>query len=261
MLPDTYGAKTSVFERLETMALLSLAIFCQRLANPSDKTVRESLKLENLMDLPNLLKGLHSDSDEGIAWVAEMLDRLLPALTPVRQDAEGFRIFIEEANIAWLPYPYAKELASKPGPFPRRQCLDQRRLIVGKVPAGRKIVVSHGWDTAFHISPNGTKMALIVEEMQRIGATADDDAIFVDFCVYIHSALNRALPSARSPVGAHRVSCCACAGAHASRLRWHARGLLHAQWHRPSGLRGAHPSRGAPISICHHGNVAHVRLL
>ena len=76
--------------------------------------------------------------------------------------------FEAEANIAWLPYPYVKELAKKGGPFPRRQCLDQRRLIVGKVPAGRKIVVSHGWDTAFHISPNGTKMALIVEEMQRL---------------------------------------------------------------------------------------------
>ena len=139
---------------------------------------RESLQLDKLMDLPNLLKDLRSDRGDGVGRIAEMLDWLLPLLTPVYHDAEGFRVFIEEANIAWLPYPYVKELASTPGPFPRRQCLDQSRLIIGKVPSGRKVVVSHGWDTAFHISPSGSKMRRILEEMERIGATAENDAVF-----------------------------------------------------------------------------------
>ena len=207
VLPATYGAQYTVFERLETMALLSLATFCQRLANRDDPAVQASIQLKKLMDLPNLLMGLHSDSDGGVGQVAEMLDRILPALTPVRYDAEGFRVFIEEANIAWLPYPYAKELASTPGPFPRRQCLNQSRLIVGKVPTGRKVVVSHGWDTAFHISPSGAKMRLVCEEMERIGAIADDDAIFIDFCV-TPVASNRTPP----PIALSQSSSCASRG-------------------------------------------------
>ena len=73
---------------------------------------------------------------------------------------------------------YVKDLASRAGPFPRRQCLQPSRLIAGRVPRGRKLVVSHAWDTAFHISPSGAKMRLVLEEMERLGATGDEDAVF-----------------------------------------------------------------------------------
>ena len=197
VLAERFGAEESVFERLETMTYLTLSTFCQRLVNAGDAAVHEKLRLDMLMDLPNLLQGLRTDNDGGVRQCASLLDKLLPLLTPVRHDAEGFRVFIEEANIAWIPYPYVKELAKNAGPFPRRQDLVQSRLIIGEVPSGRKVVVSHGWDTAFHISPSGVKMSHILDEMERIGATADDDAVFVDVraglcseCVWPPSQLN-----------------------------------------------------------------------
>ena len=98
-----------------------------------------------------------------------MLEQVIRRLTPVAHDSLGFENFIKAANIAWVPLDYIKELSEKGGPFPRRQDLDQQRLIVGKVPPGRKIVVSHGWDTASHISPSGSKMRLLYFEMHRLG--------------------------------------------------------------------------------------------
>ena len=109
VLPEQYGAALPVFERLETMAYLTLASFCQRLVNPNEPAVRDRLRLESLMDLPNLLRGLRGDGDDGVGRVAALFDQLLPVLTPVPHDAEGFRVLVEEANIAWLPYPYVKQ--------------------------------------------------------------------------------------------------------------------------------------------------------
>ena len=67
VLAGTYGAKHTVFERLETMTYLTLATFCQRLVNPSDEEVKKSLQLEKLMDLPNLLKDLYTDRGDGVS--------------------------------------------------------------------------------------------------------------------------------------------------------------------------------------------------
>ena len=176
------GTSHSVFERLETMAYLALSTFCQRIVNASDDVVRESVQLDKIMNLPNLLKSLRHDSKGSFTQIAGMLDSVIRKLTPVAHDAEGFRVFCVEASISWLPYPYIKDLVIHGGPFPRRQDLNQKRLIIGKVPKGRKIVVSHGWDSSFHISPGGDKMRLICNELERIGATGNDDAVFVDYC-------------------------------------------------------------------------------
>ena len=65
-------------------------------------------------------------------------------------------------------------------PFPRRQDLDQSKLIIGRPPKRRTIAVSHGWDTAFHVSPSGGKLGLIVDALQRLGADSEEDGVFLD---------------------------------------------------------------------------------
>ena len=48
------------------------------------------------------------------------------------------------------------------------------------VPAGRKTVISHGWDAAFHVSPSGKKMRLVLDELERLGATGEADCVFIE---------------------------------------------------------------------------------
>ena len=183
ILPAKLGCTRPVFERMETMAYVCLAFFCQRIVNASDDRVQAAVELEALIDLPNTLAALHDPLDDEAGTfmrIATLLDRVIRAFKPVHTDAEGFAILCHEGNVAWIPAPYLLELSEAPmtlgcRPFPRRQDLDQSRLIVGRAPAGHKVVVSHGWDAAYHVSPSGAKLELVARELQRLGATAVED--------------------------------------------------------------------------------------
>ena len=180
------GVRRSVFERLETMAMLALVAFCQRIVNHNNEAIKEGLNLDNLMDLPNLLAPLQSDHKTYLR-VAFTLDDVIKHLKPAAEDEKGFKIFCSEANIAWVKATYLKELQratpTRGGrPFPRRQDLDQSKLIKGVPPKRKAIAVSHGWDTAFHISPSGRKLDLLVDALERFDAMTDDDGVFIDFC-------------------------------------------------------------------------------
>ena len=98
------GVQRSVFERLEPMAYLSLSAFCQRIVNHDNAAVQDSIELEKLIDLPNLLAPLESDHATYLR-VAFTLERVIKSFTDVTSDAEGFRVFCEEANIACVAPP------------------------------------------------------------------------------------------------------------------------------------------------------------
>jgi hypothetical protein len=190
------GVHRSVFERLETMAMLALVAFCQRIVNHED--VKDGLKLDNLMDLPNLLAPLQSDHKTFLR-VASMLEAVIKHLKPAAEDEKGFKILCSEGNIAWVKATYLKELQCAKRtdggrPFPRRQDLDQSKLIKGVPPKRKAIVVSHGWDTAFHISPSGEKLDLLVDALERFDAMTDDDGVFIDFCS-LPQAAHASMPS------------------------------------------------------------------
>ena len=55
------------------------------------------------------------------------------------------------------------------------QDLDQERFIVG-VPKGRKIVVSHGWETSYHISPSGEKLKNLARWLRDNSVDKDPEA-------------------------------------------------------------------------------------
>jgi hypothetical protein len=180
------GVHRSVFERLETMAMLALVAFCQRIVNLDNEALKKGLQLDNLMDLPNLLAPLQSDHKTFLR-VASTLEAVIKHLKPAAEDEKGFKVLCSEGNIAWVKATYLKELqrampTDGGRPFPRRQDLDQSKLIKGVPPKRKAIAVSHGWDTAFHISPSGEKLDLLVDALERFDAMTDDDGVFIDFC-------------------------------------------------------------------------------
>ena len=192
------GVHRSVFERLETMAMLALVAFCQRIVNLDNEDVKKGLNLDNLMDLPNLLAPLQSDHKTFLR-VASTLEAVIKHLKPVAEDEKGFKVLCSEGDIAWVKATYLKELqrampTDGGRPFPRRQDLDQSKLFTGEPPKRKAIVVSHGWDTAFHISPSGEKLDLLVKALERVGAMTDDDGVFIDFCS-LPQAAHASMPS------------------------------------------------------------------
>ena len=174
-------AEPSVFDRLETMAYLALVAFCQRIVNASDPHVQAGIKLERILDLPNTLARLRCDSSQEYQRVAYMLEAVIRALEPVSTDEDGFHVFCKEARLVWLRVPYVRKLAARGGPCPRQQDLDASGTIVGRAPRGRKISVSHGWDSSFHISPSGEKLQLLITALDELGADDEEDGVFLDF--------------------------------------------------------------------------------
>jgi hypothetical protein len=123
ILPALHGCARSVFERLETMAFIALSTFCQRLVNASDPHVASRVQLDDLLDLPTTLLRCQraGDSPLELDRISCLLDRVIRALRPISEDSVGFQVLCMEAQLAWLPAPYVRELATRAGPFPRRQ--------------------------------------------------------------------------------------------------------------------------------------------
>ena len=98
----------------------------------------------------------------------------------VASDELGFATFCEEAGIAWVRAPHVIALAERGGPVPRRQELSATHVIIGRPPHGRKIVVSHGWDASKHIDPTGVKVRALAAALRGLGATGDEDGVFIE---------------------------------------------------------------------------------
>ena len=198
----------SIFDHLETMAYLALTAFCQRITNASDTAVKAGLDLARLIDLPNTLDGLEVANGAEFDRVASMMGSVVKALREVHKDDVGFRILCEEAQLQWLHVGYVKQLAARqgctsadgkcPGPCPRKQEVPPRDdcRVIGRPPEGcRMYVMSHGWDSMCHISPNGRKLQLLADALKKMGAR-DRDVVFIDVIKPSHEPGAR---SSRSP--------------------------------------------------------------
>lgn len=181
VVPRVAGAKHSIFELLVPMGYLALSTFCQRIVNASDPELKRGLDLPKLIDLPNLLAGLHYEGHQEFQHFSELLHRVIRTLTPVAKDKVGFRVLCEEAQIAWLRVTYLMRLAERGGPCPRRQEMDPDGIIVGRLPKGRKISLSHAWYSSSHIDPSGTKIKALAKELERLGIDGEEDGVFIDF--------------------------------------------------------------------------------
>ena len=153
----------------------------QQLRNADDPAVRAGIDLARLMDLPSTLAGLRCDSHAEYVRIANMLERVIRSLKPVATDQLGFRIMCEETQLIWLRAPYVRQLAAGDVPCPRYQDVPAEHAIVGRPPKGRKLAVSHGWDAAFHISPSNDKIRALASALEQLGATGEEDGVFLDF--------------------------------------------------------------------------------
>jgi len=120
VIVGTYTAKgqLSVFQRLETMALLALSCFSQRIVNIDNLLVTSAIDLKVLQNLPDVVTSLHADEEEVLERVSSMLDQVAHDLQPVQTDERGFEILCEESQLAWVRAPYLKALAERGGACP-----------------------------------------------------------------------------------------------------------------------------------------------
>ena len=158
---------------MEPTALLALSAFCQRVLNSGDDDVKEGLKLAKFLDLSALLAPLHCEADATYAFVAEMLEEVIRALTPVAADETGFRVLCEEAQVAFIRTPAIKRWAKAGRPCRRRQEIPEGDLIIGRLPRGRILSLSHCWDATCNCDPTGEKMRDVANELERLDAHED----------------------------------------------------------------------------------------
>ena len=209
----TYKAKSVVlpkvaeeralFERMEPMALLALSCFCQRIFNSSDDEVscacptkaavgssqipgtgtlrsacaqvKAGIDLSKFLDISGLLISLHRESDGQLTRVADMLYEVIHALTPVATDSTGFQVFVEEAQIAFIRAPVIKRWAAEGGAVRRRQEIPDEDMIVGRLPKGKLISLSHCWDATDNCDPTGEKMRDLAQALEDLDATGEED--------------------------------------------------------------------------------------
>ena len=186
VLPNIAGpGSTSVFAHMEPMALLALSCFCQRIYNASDKEVKAGLDLSKFFDLSGLLMSLQRESDSQLAFVAEMLEEVIRALTPVATDTKGFEVLVDEAQLAFIRAPVIKRWAAEGGPVRRRQEIPEEDTITGRLPKGKIVSLSHCWDATCNCDPTGQKTAELAQALANIGATGEEDGACV---VCLHRA-------------------------------------------------------------------------
>lgn len=202
VLPKVAGER-ALFERMEPMALLALSCFCQRIFNSSDNEVscacptkaavgssqipgigtlrsacaqvKAGIDLSKFLDISGLLISLHRESDGQLTRVANMLYEVIHALTPVATDSTGFQVFVEEAQIAFIPAPVIKRWAAEGGAVRRRQEIPDEDMIVGRLPKGKLISLSHCWDATDNCDPTGEKMRDLAQALEDLDATGEED--------------------------------------------------------------------------------------
>ena len=104
-----------------------------------------------------------------------MLYEVIHALTPVATDSTGFQVFVEEAQIAFIPAPVIKRWAAEGGAVRRRQEIPDEDMIVGRLPKGKLISLSHCWDATDNCDPTGEKMRDLAQALEDLDATGEED--------------------------------------------------------------------------------------
>ena len=89
---------------------------------------------------------------------------------------------MKEAQIAFIRAPAIKRWAVDGGPARRRQEIPEEDRITGRLPKGKIVSLSHCWDATCNCDPTGKKMAELQLALEELGATGDEDAVFIDYC-------------------------------------------------------------------------------
>lgn len=175
VFPTTHMAARDFFKQGSSMATLALATLCQRLLNSSDANIQT-----RLIDLRGMLDECEFESSEEKAACLSMLKISVSRMLPVATDRHGFRTVVREAKVAFLRPGYIRQLASRHGPFPRRQDLKPEGLHDGTLPPGRIFSLSHGWGSEMHPSPSGKTLQRLVEKLDLLNAHDEDDGVFFE---------------------------------------------------------------------------------
>ena len=97
-------------------------------------------------------------------------------------DELGFRIFCNEAQLQWITVKYVHSLASSNALLPRKQEVPDGSFVIGCPDSKhKKFVLSHGWDSSNHISPNGEKLRDLSAALKKQSASGSD-VVFIE-CV------------------------------------------------------------------------------
>ena len=163
------------FKQGLSMASLALSTFCQRILNSSDANIQTKL-----INLRGMLDECEFEPAAEKAACLNMLKASLSRMLPVATDLHGFRTVVREAKVAFLRPGYIRQLASRHGPFPRRQDLKPEGLHDGVLPPGRIFSLSHGWGSEMHPSPSGKTLRRLVEKLDLLNAHDEDDGVFFE---------------------------------------------------------------------------------
>ena len=136
--------------------------------------VKAGLDLSKFLNLSELLVSLDKGEPE-LAFVADMLEEVIRALTPVSTDTKGFEVLVREAQIAFIRAPVIKRWAAEGGPARRRQEIPEADTITGRLPKGKTVSLSHCWDATCNCDPTGQKMADLWLALENMGATGEED--------------------------------------------------------------------------------------
>ena len=181
--------QTPLLERGWCVFELFLASYCTRLLyqrGPGneviEQTVSQAMDPARLYDVAKLFNSVRFTGNADVSrGVIRMIREHFDAMPAAPEDAVGFARYCEEAGLAWILVATIRDLATRPGPFPRRQELPHGAYILGSPPAScRKFVVSHGWESEVHPSPGGGKMRQLAHALYAAGAL-DTDVVFFDF--------------------------------------------------------------------------------
>lgn len=183
-LPADQTISSSIWITYELM----MASYCQHIINSKDPEVQQWFKPELLVDPVKMLQdgaksGLLTASqvEDLEKYIQPSLVRTLDSMTAVIDDQAGFAAFCHGVQMAWLKLEYLRSFANRfrEPPFPRRQELPRGAFFMG-LPPGRKFVLSHPWGAENHPGPRRRKIQLVVEALDRCGAT-EHDGLFFDY--------------------------------------------------------------------------------
>lgn len=155
----------------------TLSSYCQRILNAKDAAVEP----ENLMDIRTLLQKCTFGGEGEMRRLLGALETAVGRLQPVSLDSHGLETVAHKANVGFIKPGYIYKLASRGGPFPRRQDASSDGMYVGKLPPGKLWAVSHGWASEMHPSPSGNKLGLLAAKLRELGADPERDGVFLDY--------------------------------------------------------------------------------
>ena len=137
--------------------------------------VKAGLDLSKFLNLSELLMSLDNEPDSQFAFVADMLEEVIRAFTPVATDTKGFEVLVREAQIAFIRAPVIKRWAAEGGPARRRQEIPKEDTITGRLPKGKTVSLSHCWDATCNCDPTGQTIVELAQALVELDATGEED--------------------------------------------------------------------------------------